>query len=35
MWDGLNASDDMRIVIIAATNRPDDIDEAMKRRMPR
>jgi len=35
MWDGLNASDDMRIVVIGATNRPDDIDEAIKRRMPR
>jgi len=35
MWDGLNASDDMKIVVIGATNRPDDIDEAIKRRMPR
>jgi len=35
MWDGMNASDDMRIVVIGATNRPDDIDEAIKRRMPR
>jgi len=35
MWDGLNASDDLRVVVIGATNRPDDIDEAIKRRMPR
>lgn len=35
MWDGMNASDDMKIVVIGATNRPDDIDDAIKRRMPR
>lgn len=35
MWDGMNGSDDMKIVVIGATNRPDDIDEAIKRRMPR
>ena len=31
MWDGLSGSDDMKIVVIGATNRPDDIDEAIKR----
>lgn len=35
MWDGLNGSEDNKIVVIGATNRPDDIDEAIKRRMPR
>jgi len=35
LWDGLDSSEQNSIIIIGATNRPNDIDEAIKRRMPR
>lgn len=34
LWDGLNTKD-ARIVILGATNRPNDIDKAILRRMPK
>jgi ATP-dependent 26S proteasome regulatory subunit len=33
-WDGLRTTGD-RVVVIASTNRPFDIDEAVLRRLPR
>ena len=34
MWDGLTTSAD-RIMVLGATNRPNDIDSAILRRMPK
>ncbi|KAI9475536.1 MAG: P-loop containing nucleoside triphosphate hydrolase protein [Benjaminiella poitrasii] len=35
LWDGLTTSEESRIVILGATNRPNDIDSAILRRMPK
>ncbi|KAK4273203.1 hypothetical protein QN277_021650 [Acacia crassicarpa] len=34
-WDGLRTKDNERILVLAATNRPFDLDEAVIRRLPR
>uniref|UniRef100_A0A3Q7GZ58 AAA+ ATPase domain-containing protein n=1 Tax=Solanum lycopersicum TaxID=4081 RepID=A0A3Q7GZ58_SOLLC len=34
-WDGLRTKDSERVMILAATNRPFDLDEAVIRRLPR
>ncbi|KAJ1546460.1 hypothetical protein HK096_005048, partial [Nowakowskiella sp. JEL0078] len=34
-WDGLGTSDNSRIIVLGATNRPNDIDGAILRRMPK
>lgn len=34
-WEGLLTKDYERVVVLAATNRPYDLDEAVIRRLPR
>ncbi|KAE8663486.1 hypothetical protein F3Y22_tig00112957pilonHSYRG00029 [Hibiscus syriacus] len=35
VWDGLHTKDTERVLLLAATNRPYDLDEAVIRRLPR
>ncbi|CAG8588090.1 13265_t:CDS:10 [Acaulospora morrowiae] len=35
LWDGLTTDENTRIVVLGATNRPNDIDYAILRRMPK
>lgn len=34
LWDGLNTESDSTIIVMGATNRPQDLDKAILRRMP-
>ncbi|XP_065370965.1 outer mitochondrial transmembrane helix translocase [Calliphora vicina] len=34
LWDGLNTNSDATVIIMGATNRPQDLDKAILRRMP-
>ncbi|KAJ2710410.1 mitochondrial dynamin GTPase Msp1 [Coemansia spiralis] len=35
LWDGLTTAEGLRVVVMGATNRPNDIDSAILRRMPK
>lgn len=35
LWDGLATGENMRVMVLGATNRPNDIDPAILRRMPK
>lgn len=35
LWDGLETDSDTRVVVLGATNRPNDLDQAILRRMPK
>jgi len=34
LWDGLGTDPDCIVIVMGATNRPEDIDKAILRRMP-
>lgn len=34
LWDGLNSAKHCQVVVMGATNRPQDVDKAILRRMP-
>ncbi|KAI9003906.1 AAA-domain-containing protein [Hyaloraphidium curvatum] len=35
LWDGMSTGENMRVLILGATNRPNDLDAAIIRRMPK
>ena len=35
MWDGFQTNEHARVMVLAATNRPWEVDEAILRRLPR